>query len=63
MYMFNMNQRYNQLIIAPIHIKHAHFSVSYHRDPSILCWRGHESPSEYGALGPPPPLNIKGPAW
>ena len=45
------NRHYNRLIVAPIHIKHVHSSVSY----QWMIYKrydrsGHESPSGYGPL-------------
>ena len=58
MYMFYMDRRYNQhykrrynqLIVALIHIKHVHSSLSYQQVIyQNYDWHGHESPSGYGA--------------
>ena len=55
MYMFNVNWRYNRPIVtpivAPIHIKHVHFSVSHQwAIYQKYSRRSHELPSGYGAL-------------
>ena len=45
--MFNMNRP----IVAPIQIKHVHFSVSYQQATNQKYdRRAHESPSGYGPL-------------
>ena len=57
MYMFRLNQCYNNWpiaapIVAMIHIKHVHSSVSYYQafyQKYDRC--GHAFPSGYGALG------------
>ena len=53
--MFNMNQRYNRpilapiAVVAPIQIKPVHSSVSYQQATNQKYDRcGHESPSGYG---------------
>ena len=53
--MFYMNRCYSRVIalpiIAPIHIKHVHSSVSYQQATyQKYEWCGHESPNGYGPL-------------
>ena len=57
MYMFNMNQHYNQPIavpivvpiVVPIHIQHVYSSVSYQRAIyQKYNWRGRELPGGPG---------------
>ena len=44
------NRHYNRPIVAPIHIKHVHSSMSYHQATyQKYDRRGHELPSGYGA--------------
>ena len=51
MYMFDLNQRYNRPIVAPIQIKHVHSSVAYQWAIYKKYDRcGYESPSGYGSL-------------
>ena len=49
--MFDLNPSIVAPIVAPIHIKHVHSSLSYQLTTYPKSdWRGRESPSGYGPL-------------